>query len=332
MRRTQTALVALVAATVLVALAAPAGAASRSFTTGSKQVRAGQLLKVSGKGCRSRASVRIYLSGIKIETLSTNRQGRFSELIEIPSRVDPGIYRIKAGCSGHWLGSVKITVLRSRFNVRPRTIDPGGSIIVSGSGCPARAWYIVRLDGEVVADGRTSRGGRFAVRVDIPDDMSEDAHRVSARCHGKFIGSQLIEVVDTYPTQQSLLTTDRTAVPAGQAITVSGTKCPTGHPTASLDGRPVALRTGRSVKGAGFTATVTVPATMSPGTHRFWAGCDAGSAGTTELHVLNPSQPAADRIAFGSPQPPSDLALSASLFAGSAFLVASVGIGRRRRP
>jgi hypothetical protein len=110
---------------------------------------------------------------------------------------------------------VKLTVLRSHFNVRPRTIDPGGSIIVSGSGCPARAWYIVRLDGEVVADGRTSRGGRFAVRVDIPDDMSEDAHRVSARCHGKFIGSQLIEVVDTYPTQQSLLTTDRTAVPAG---------------------------------------------------------------------------------------------------------------------
>jgi hypothetical protein len=62
------------------------------------------------------------------------------------------------------------------------------------------------------------------VQVPIPSTTSEDAHRVSARCHGKFVGAQLIEVVDNYPTQFSLLTTDRTAVPAGQAITVSGTK------------------------------------------------------------------------------------------------------------
>jgi hypothetical protein len=65
MRRTQTVLVALTAAAVL---AAPAWAASsRSLSTESKQVRAGQRLKLSGKDCRSRASVRIYLSGMRIE-------------------------------------------------------------------------------------------------------------------------------------------------------------------------------------------------------------------------------------------------------------------------
>jgi hypothetical protein len=275
---------------------------------------------VSGKGFRSQASVRIYLTGIKIDDLRANSQGRFSELVEIPSRVDPGTYSIKAGCSGHWLGSAKISVLRSRFSVRPRTIDPGDSITVSGSACPARVSFSVRLDGEVVATGRTSRGGRSAVRIDIPNDASEDAHRVSARCHGKFIGSQLIEVVDTYPTQQSLLTTDRTAVPAGQAVTVSGTKCPTGHPMASLDGRPVALHLGRSVKGAGFTATATVPAT--PGTHSLWAGCDAGSAGTAELHVLNPAEPAAARQAFGSSPPPTDL----TMWAGRSACYSAPGI------
>jgi hypothetical protein len=48
MRRTQTVLVALTAAAVLVALAAPAWAASsRSFCTGSKQVRAGHVVPAS---------------------------------------------------------------------------------------------------------------------------------------------------------------------------------------------------------------------------------------------------------------------------------------------
>jgi hypothetical protein len=333
MRRTQHALVALIAAAVLVALAAPAWAASsRSFSTGSKQVRAGQLLKVSGKGCRSRALVRIYLSGRRIESFDANSQGRFSELVEIPGSTDDGDHWIKAACSGHYLGVVKIVVLRSRFSVRPRTVEPGGHITVSGSGCPAKVWFVVRLDGEVVESGRTSSGGRFVVGVDIPDNASEDVpHRVSARCHGEFVGSQLIEVVDTYPTQQSLLTTDRTAVPAGQSVTVSGTKCPTGQPAASLDGRPVALNLNRSVKGEGFTATVTIPAAATQGRHTLWAGCDAGSAGTTELQVGNATEPAAARMAFGPP-PLGNLTLGASLFAGIAFLVTSVGIGIRRRP
>jgi hypothetical protein len=126
MRRTQHALVAFIAAAVLVALAAPAWAASsRSFSTGSKQVRAGQRLQLSAKGCRSRASVRIYLSGRRIESFDANSQGRFSELVEIPSSTDVGDHWIKAGCSGHYLGVVKIVVLHSRFSVRPRTVAPG---------------------------------------------------------------------------------------------------------------------------------------------------------------------------------------------------------------
>lgn len=167
MRRTQTALVALIAA-AFVAATVPAWAASCSFATGSKQVRAGQRLTVSGKGCRSRASVRTYLSGIRIDSLGATSQGRFSGLVEIPSRTGLGRHWIRAGCNGHSLGAVKITVLRSRFSVRPRTIDPGGRITVSGSGCLAGSYAVVRLDGRVVAVRRTDGQGRFSVPVRIP--------------------------------------------------------------------------------------------------------------------------------------------------------------------
>jgi hypothetical protein len=216
MRRTQTVLVALIAAATLVALAAPAGAASRSFATGSTRVRAGQQLWVSGKGCQARTSVRIYLSGVVIDSRGTDSQGRFSGLVEIPSRTSLGEQWIKAGCNGHWLGAVKITVLRSRFSVRPRTVEPGDSITVSGSGCPAGSWAVIRLDDRIVAASKTDRHGRFSVRVQIPSTATEDAHRVSARCHRQFVGAQLIDVINGYLAQRSLLTTDRTAVPAGQ--------------------------------------------------------------------------------------------------------------------
>jgi hypothetical protein len=133
----------------------------------------------------------------------------------------------------------------------------------------------------------------------------------------------------SYPGQESLLTTDRTAVPAGQTVTISGTKCPTGKPEATLDGQRVKLAV-RNTSGKGFTATATIPATATLGKHTLSAGCEAGSAGTTVLHVSEAAEPAAARLVFGT-QPPSDLALWAGLFSGVAVLVASIGITARRR-
>ena len=65
---------------------------------------------MSGKGCRSRASVRIYLSGRRIESFDANSQGRFSELVEIPGSTDDGDHWVKAGCSGDNLGKTETMV------------------------------------------------------------------------------------------------------------------------------------------------------------------------------------------------------------------------------
>jgi hypothetical protein len=288
MRRVPAVLVALATAASLVVLALPASSAgSRSFKADPRTVRAGQQIRVFGKGCRSRAFVHIYLNGIEIDDDRADRKGRFVDYVEIPGSVDPGQHRMKAGCNGHGLGSVKITVLRSRFNVRPRTVAPGGTITVAGSGCKPGSHVTIKLDRRAIGHDRANHRGRFRTTVEIPDTTREGVHRVSARCHGGFVGSQLIEVVEPYPAPRSLLTVDRTAVPAGQAVTVGGSKCPTGRPMASLDGQPVNLQVNRGAKGKGFTATASIPSTVAPGRHTLWAGCDAGSSGTTELHVLD---------------------------------------------
>jgi hypothetical protein len=331
MRRLPAVLVALTAAAALALLASPVSAAgARTFKTDPDTVRAGQRIKVYGKGCRSRGYVRIYLDGDEIDNDRADRAGVFVDYVEIPVSTGSGVHTMKAGCNGYRLGTVDIVVRSSRFNVRPRTVEPGDSVTVRGNLCEPDSFVTIKLDGENIATDRANDLGNFIDAAPIPDDTDEGAHSLSARCHGAFVGSQLIDVEVTYPASLNLLTTDRTTVPAGQAVTVSGTKCPTGRPTASLDGQRVDLAVNRGANAKGFTATATIPASATPGRHTLWAGCDAGSAGSTTLHVLEAAEPAAARLVFGA-QPPTDLALWAGLFSGIAVLVASIGITRRRR-
>jgi hypothetical protein len=113
---------------------------------------------------------------------------------------------------------------------------------------------------------------------------------VSAKCRGRFVGSKKIKVIKAYPApKDDMLTVSRSSVPAGQAVTINGTDCPDKAPSASLDGQPVALTIDKAAnKGKGFTATAAIPRETAPGKHSLSAGCEAGSAGTTELNVLDP--------------------------------------------
>jgi len=331
MRKLVVACVALTAAAALVVMGLPALAAGgpRSFKAHSKTVRAGQRIKVSGKGCGRQAFVRFYLNDIEIDTNRADRAGRFVDHVEIPTSMDLGKAEMKAGCSGYRVGTVTITVLGSRFDVEPRRVEAGELITVTGSLCKPGSYVTIKLNGRNIGDGYATRRGQFRIKVRIPSD-AEGSDEVSARCHGRFVGVKIIIIVIIYPGQPSLVSTDRTAVPAGQTVTLRGTSCPTGNPTASLDGEQLNLNVDRSAKGKGFKATATIPASASPGRHSLWAGCDAGSAGMTQLQVLEGAQPAAARMEFG-PQPPSDLALWLGLFSGIAVLVASVAVTTRRR-
>jgi hypothetical protein len=338
MRRVSAAVVALTAA-ALVLTAAPALAErERSFNVSPRTVRAGQQVKAFGKGCNSRAFVHIYLDGIEIDDDRADRQGRFVDFVEIPNSADPGEHRMRASCSGRGLGSVEITVLRSRFNVSPRTVEAGDFIRVSGSGCRKHSHVSIKLDGVVIETTRANGRGKFNKRVQVPDDTSEGRHVVSARCHGRFVGSKSILVTEPYPpAQPRALNVSHSVVEAGQTVSVSGDDCPTKTPTASLDGQPVVMNVDQRGRGKGFSGTVTIPRGTLAGRHRLWAACDAGSEGTTELQVLDAdatetaaTESAVERQPLGT-RTGSGLAIWAGLAAGIALLLASVGVGRRRR-
>jgi hypothetical protein len=114
----------------------------------------------------------------------------------------------------------------------------------------------------------------------------------------------------------------------GQAVTIRGTDCPSGQPSASLDGQRVDLAVQGGAKGKSFTATI--PASVSLGSQTLRVGCEAGFSRSAQPHVTEATEAATDRMTFGTGGL-SDLALGAWLFSGVAVLVASVGITSRRR-
>jgi hypothetical protein len=334
MRRLPAVLAALLAA-ALVLLAAPAWAAptSRSFDVTPELVRAGQEVKVFGTGCNSQAFVRIYIDGIQMATDRADRLGRFKAFIEMPTTADLGEHRMKASCSGRGVGFDDIVVRRSRFNVSPRILEAGDNLTTTGSLCKAGSLVSVKVDGRTVGYSETGTDGRFRKTKALSSSTAEGRHVISSRCGGRFVGAMSVRVTEAYPSSSAtLLTTDRSSVPAGQTVTLSGADCPTGQPTASLDGQRLALAADRSAKGKGFTATATIPGDTTPGRHQLWAGCDAGAAGTTELDVLDPAtvENAAATRAFGPSSQDAGAAMIFGLMAGVALLAASVAIARRR--
>jgi hypothetical protein len=328
------AVLAAIAAAALVLFAAPAWAAPTPpyFNVSPELVRAGQQVKTYGTGCNSQAFVRIYLNGVQIATDRADRLGRFVAYVEIPTTVDLGEQTMKAGCSGRGIGSDKFVVRRSRFSVSPRTLEAGDNLTTTGSLCQAGSLVSVKLDGRVIGYTRADVDGRFRKTKVLSSQTTEGRHVISSRCNGLFVGAMSIRVLEAYPSSTSiLLTADRSSVPAGQAVTLSGGDCPTGQATASLDGQRLALAASRAAEGKGFTATATIPGDTAPGRHQLWAGCDAGSAGTTELDVLDSAtvQNAAAKRAFG-PRQDAGAAISFGLLAGAALLAASVAVARRR--
>jgi hypothetical protein len=163
MRKLVVACVALTAAAALVVMGLPALAAGgpRSFKAHAKTVRAGQHIKVSGKGCGSQAFVRIYLNDFETDTDRADRAGQFVDNVEIPSSTELGKAELKAGCSGYRVGIVTITVLGCRFDVEPRRVEAGELITVSGTLCKPRSYVTIKLNGRIISTTRANARGQF---------------------------------------------------------------------------------------------------------------------------------------------------------------------------
>jgi hypothetical protein len=341
MRRLSAALVALTAAIALTAFVSPTWAkptqkskpVSKPLVISPADVRPGQLVKVSGGGCRGITVLVLLIDTKEFHRGRSGKKGDFAYQVRIPTGLRSGDHDLSAQCDRHNAGKTRFKVShrsRTSFDVSPDTVVRGDRVHADGNGCKRFARVVIKLDGKVLVRFLADKFGNFDRSVRIPSSTKRGRHVVSAYCDGRFIGADGIRVKGPYDQDPEQVRSDHSVVQVGHTVTLTGDSCPDRSPSASLDGTAVKLIS--TSNGKGFTAKAAIPHNTAPGRHKLWAGCDAGSAGTTELQVLDAdsTDTAADYQAFGS-KPTSDLAIWAGVLAGVALLLASVGVGRRRR-
>ena len=346
MRRMSAALVAICAAIALTALSAPAWAAkpaSKSLVVSPTETKAGQNVKVSGGGCKG-ITILIFLIDGKEFHRGNTKSGDWTYQIKLPADLKSGDHELWAECKGSSHKPAKFHISKGKkdddkdkghkrskasFNVSPDVVTAGDKVWAEGTGCKKFAPVTIWFDGHVAKRTYADEHGTFDTGLRIPRHTHRGRHIVSAKCGHRFLGSDGIKVKKIYKQDHDGTYTWGSVVKPGHKMRVHGDDCPDGRPYAKMDGAPLALNVVSKTKG--FTGEATIPNGTAPGKHKFYAGCDAGSSGYTELSVLDPddtSSPAGQP--FGT-QSTNDLAMWAGLFAGLALLVASAFVTTRRR-
>jgi hypothetical protein len=335
MRRALSAALTVLGSVTPLLAATPAWAASEqpSFIVTERTVVAGSRLTAYGWDCPDRANVRLQLDNRPIQEVLADNDGRFAAHLMIGARTAPGKHRLRARCGGRLLPKVAIFVVRSGISVNPRLVMPGAPVTVVGDDCPQGSKVSIRLDGTRAKTVLVGSSGRFSSTLIVPADAQRGRSLfLTAQCGSRFTGGAFIRVMKPFPLyERDLILTSRTAVPAGQAFTMTFEDCPDQAPIALLDGKPMALTLNRTGPDHGFIAKAVIPRQIVPGRYQLSAGCDVNGLGRTEIHVLDPTQrETAAQFAFGLQTSSALIAWSGAL-AGVALLVASVGINWRRR-
>ena len=337
MRSAYAAVLTLLGFVATLVITAPAWASDRdSLMVTETTVRAGNKVTAYGWGCPDRANVQLHLDERLVEEVLADNHGRFTAKVPIEAKTRSGKHRLRARCGKKQLSQPAIFVIRSGISVSPRLVLPGTRMTVVGEGCTQGSKANIRVGDTKAATALVGSSGRFSSTITVsPEAQRGRSSFVTAQCGSRFIGSALIRVMKPFPLyERDLVLISRTAVPAGEALSLSFEDCPDQAPTALLDGKRMALTVDRSDfgDGDGFIAKAIIPRRTVPGRYQLSAGCDVEAFGNTELQVLDPTSPevVTTRNAFGV-QTGSDLAVWAGALVGVALLVASIGVNWRGR-
>jgi hypothetical protein len=198
MRRLSAALVAITAAIALSALSAPAWAAkptSKTLVVSPTKVKAGQMVKVSGGGCKG-ITVLIFIIDGKEFHRGNTKSGDFTYQLKLPRDLKSGDHDMWAECKGSKHKPARFHVDKGKkdkddddkgkdknkdrdddygdkdkgkkdkkskrsFNAYPDTVTRGDKVWVEGTGCKKYASVSIKLNGKTVKRTHADKWGTF---------------------------------------------------------------------------------------------------------------------------------------------------------------------------
>ena len=180
------------------------------------------------------------------------------------------------------------------LSVAPATVQPGGRLTVSGTGCPTGGTVSVlpgagASDAPELASLPARDDGSFNGTVSLPAGTEAGGHTITAVCAGQPVGSARFRVVARELAMTggapAMLTVSRSAVAPGRSVRIFGRPCKGGQTAALLDRKPVTLTASTRV-GDAFRAEVAIPRGTLSGPHTLSTRCNGVTTAAATLRVV----------------------------------------------
>lgn len=147
---------------------------------------AGQVVVVTGNGCRPGIRVAAKFDSVNIAADVANDNGAFASSVRIPLWATRGAHTLRTYCrapNGRYKTYLyQLNVVGGGARVSDSTPAPGQTIRVSGDGCVANAIVRVRLGATALGSTRATSTGSYSMEVAIPGDLLSGRYLLSAYC------------------------------------------------------------------------------------------------------------------------------------------------------
>lgn len=249
----------------------------------------GTTVTVSGTNFGASKTITIKFDNNNIATnpttVTSSSTGSFSATIVIPSTASLGNHSISA-TDGTESASATFNVVESDITLSPASGATGTVVTVSGTNFAANTSITIKFDNNNITTSPSSvtstSTGSFSATITIPSTASLGSHTVSAS-DGTKTASTTFTVIATS------ITLSPTSGFAGSSVTVAGNGFIAGSGVTIKFGTSTLTTTPSSVVVSStgtFSATITIPTTVSTGDHTVTATDTSGKTATATFQVL----------------------------------------------
>jgi hypothetical protein len=259
----------------------------------------GQNGQVTASGFAPNERVQIFLAqNATVLTVTADSNGNVTATVPVPASLSAGSQSLVLyGTTSKRAASIQVTILpastSATLTLSQQSVTPGSQILLTGSGYHAGELITIRINGQSVQTITADGNGRFSnAAVTVPLSLGAGAYSVSATGNSSGMAATTQLTVTAFTTKLQLAGGVQVA---GGTLSLTGQGFANGEVvTFTLDGQSITTNpatVNASTNGA-FSASLTLSATLSPGTHALVAtGASSHASASLTLQVQAQSAP-----------------------------------------
>lgn len=233
-------------------------------------LRPGEQVTICGEGYPPDAYYKVYMGSIWILEGATDGNGELCRIYDLPITAPLGPARIVVNAT-KYTGppsaeqSINVSQWTPQLSISPETPNPGGVVVIQGTGFPPHALYRIYLDGDEILIGSVDGSGDFSRNHRLESNFALGQHTLSSEAF-KYTGPP-VAVLEVSVVQWATQLRSEPSYPhPGSNVTFIGESFPPETPfQLSLDGHSIG--SGNTSVSGSFTLQHNLPKNISLGLH-----------------------------------------------------------------